>query len=101
MMVMSVGDSSRYTFNDLLFSILNSNINLIFEDAERIQHMEAIAESYPGVVRAEMWAFGGGTGHESIAGGNRRRSECYTLWCTSRYDALWVPNAPGTLAAAR
>ena len=63
-MVMSVGDSSRYTFNDLLFSILNSNINLVFEDAERIHQMETIAQSYPGVVRAEMWGFGGGTGHK-------------------------------------
>ncbi len=66
MMVMSVGDSSRYTFNDLLFSILNSNINMIFEDPERIHQMEGIAESYPGVVRAEMWAFGGGTGHSQL-----------------------------------
>ncbi|MDX1416548.1 MAG: ABC transporter permease [Candidatus Promineifilaceae bacterium] len=64
MMVMSVGDSSRYTFNDLLFSILNSNINMIFVNPQRIQHMETIAESYPGVTRAEMWAFGSGTGHE-------------------------------------
>ena len=64
MMVISVGDSSRYTFNDLLFSILNSNINFIFENAERITKMEAIAQAYPGVKRAEMWGFGNGTGHE-------------------------------------
>ncbi len=61
-MVMSVGDSTRYTFNDLLFSILNSNVNMLFEDAERIQQMEGIAQTVPGVVRAEMWAFGSATG---------------------------------------
>ena len=62
MMVMSVGDSTSYTFNDLLFSILNSNINLIFEDAERISYLEAITEQVPGVKDSEMWAFSNATG---------------------------------------
>lgn len=66
-MVMSVGDSTTYTFNDLLFSILNSNINLLFENEERITQMEGISESFPGVVRAEMWGFGNGTGRPQTA----------------------------------
>ncbi len=57
MMVMSVNDSAQYTFRDLLFSILNSNINLIFEDSERISYIEAITEQVPGVKESEMWAF--------------------------------------------
>ncbi len=62
MMVMSVGDSTTYTFNELLFSILNSNINLIFESSERINHMEAVTEDFPGVKEAEMWGFSNASG---------------------------------------
>jgi putative ABC transport system permease protein len=62
MMVMSVGDSATYTFNDLLFSILNSNINLVFEDAERISYIEAITDQVPGVKDSEMWAFSNASG---------------------------------------
>ena len=62
MMVMSVGDSATYTFNDLLFSILNSNINLVFENAERIKYVETITEQVPGVKDSEMWAFSNGAG---------------------------------------
>jgi len=64
MMVMSVGDSATYTFNDLLFSILNSNINLGFEDPERISRLEKLTMQHTAVRGAEMWGFGGGTAHE-------------------------------------
>ena len=62
MMVMSVGDSTTYTFNDLLFSILNSNINLVFEDAERIGYIETITNQFPGVKDSEMWSFSNASG---------------------------------------
>ena len=62
MMVMSVSDSATYTFNELLFSILNSNINLIFSDSERIQYIEAMTAQVPGVKDSEMWAFSNATG---------------------------------------
>jgi putative ABC transport system permease protein len=62
MMVMSVNDSATYTFNDLLFSILNFNINLTFEDSERISYIEAITEQVPGVKDSEMWAIDNATG---------------------------------------
>ena len=69
MMVMSVGDSTEYTFNDLLFTILNSDINLLFEDGERIETVEALALAHPDVQTAEMWGFGGGTVHaQTVAG---------------------------------
>lgn len=63
MMVISVGDSATYTFSDVLFSILNSNINLIFDHPERNQRMETLAMQHPQVMAAEMWGFGNGTIH--------------------------------------
>jgi len=64
MMVMSVGDSATYTFNDVLFSILNSNINMIFDHPERVERMETLAMQHPIVRAAEVWGFGTGTAHE-------------------------------------
>ena len=61
MMVMSVGDSTTYTFNNVLFTILNSDINMGFEDAERINYIETLTRLNPEVERVEMWAFGGGS----------------------------------------
>ena len=64
MMVMSVGDSAAYTFNELLFSILNSNVNLAFDDPERISRLEKLTMEHPTVRAAEMWGFGGATAHD-------------------------------------
>ena len=63
MMVMSVGDSTNYTFNELLFSILNSNINLRLEDSERISVVESLTMQHPNVESVEMWALGSGSAH--------------------------------------
>jgi putative ABC transport system permease protein len=63
MMVISAGDSVTYTFNDILFSILNSNINLVFDHPERNERMENLAMLHPQVQAAEMWGFGSGTTH--------------------------------------
>ena len=68
MMVLSVRDSVVYTFDDILFSILNYDINFIFDDPQRIQHAEEVTLAHPEVKAVEMWAFGGGnlrpTGNE-------------------------------------
>ncbi len=69
MMVMSVGDSVTYTFNDLLFSILNSNINMIFENPERISRLEQLTMQHPAVRSAEMWGFGSATAHDRRVAG--------------------------------
>ena len=61
MMVVSMRDSVVYTFDDILFSILNYDINYIFEDAERINHIEALTLAHPEVKAVEMWDFSGGT----------------------------------------
>ena len=55
MMVISVRDSVVYTVKDVLFSILDTNITLIFEDAERIDHVEALTLDFPGIKAVEMW----------------------------------------------
>lgn len=55
MMVMSVRDSTTYTFTDLLFQILNFNVNLQFEDPERIEMIEKMTLAQPGVKAVEMW----------------------------------------------
>ncbi|MCL4300119.1 MAG: FtsX-like permease family protein [Anaerolineae bacterium] len=57
MMVMSVRDSTTYTFTDLLFQILNFNVNLQFEDPERIGMIEKMTLAQPGVKAVEMWGF--------------------------------------------
>ncbi len=61
MMIMSVGDSVTYTFDDLLFSILRFDVSLLFEDSERIQQIETITLAQPEVKAVEMWGFAGGT----------------------------------------
>jgi len=61
MAVMSVGESVRYTFEDVVFSILNFDISLRFEDPERVSKVEEMTLSYPGVKAVEMWATDGPT----------------------------------------
>jgi putative ABC transport system permease protein len=61
MMVMSVGESVRYTFEDVLFSMLNFNISLQFEDPERVNKVEEMTLNYPGVKTVEMWNTDGPT----------------------------------------
>jgi putative ABC transport system permease protein len=61
MMVMSVGESVRHTFEDVLFSVLNFNISLQFEDPERVSKVEEMTLNYPGVKTVEMWTTDGPT----------------------------------------
>ena len=61
MAVVSVGASVRYTFDDVLFSILNFNVSLSFEDPERIGEVEELTLTYPGVKAVEMWTLDGPT----------------------------------------
>lgn len=55
MMIMTVQDSVAYTFGDVLFSILRFNVNLQFEEPERIREVEKLTQAYPGVKNVEMW----------------------------------------------
>jgi len=60
MMVMSVGDSSTYTFNDVLFSILKFNVSLQFRELERASFVEELTLGHPGVKAVESWLLAGG-----------------------------------------
>jgi len=60
MMIMSVGDSVRFTFGDLLFSILRFDVSLAFEESERIQHVETLTLAHPEVKAVEMWSLASG-----------------------------------------
>ena len=55
MMVMGTQDSARYTFNDILFDILNYNVTFQFEEPERIEQVEALTLAHPDVKAVEMW----------------------------------------------
>lgn len=57
MMVISVRDSVVYTVKDVLFAILNANVTMIFDDAQRIDYVEALTRQYPGIKDVEMWGF--------------------------------------------
>jgi len=61
MMVVSVRDSVVFTVRDTIFAILNANITLLFEEPERIEYIESITKTYPGIKAVEMWGFNGGT----------------------------------------
>jgi putative ABC transport system permease protein len=55
MMVMSVGDSARNTFDDVILSILRFNVSFEFEDPERIHQVETLTLAHPAVKSVEMW----------------------------------------------
>jgi putative ABC transport system permease protein len=59
MMVMSVGDSARNTFGEVIFSILKFNVNFVFEDPERIHQVEALTLAHSEVKAVEMWHLDG------------------------------------------
>lgn len=56
MTVMSVRDATLYTYDELLFSILRFNVNLQFEEPERIARVESLTLAQPGIKAVEMWA---------------------------------------------
>jgi putative ABC transport system permease protein len=61
MMVVSVRDSVVFTVRDTIFSILNANITLLFEDPERIDYIENLTREVTGIKAVEMWGFSSGT----------------------------------------
>ncbi|MGB7115537.1 MAG: FtsX-like permease family protein [Anaerolineales bacterium] len=61
MMVVSVRDSVVFTIQDVMFSILNADITMIFEDIQRIDYVEEVTLSHPEVKAVELWGLAGGT----------------------------------------
>lgn len=56
-MVMTAQASADYTFGELLFDILNFDVNMLLRDSERIDRLEALTLAHPDVKAVEMWAF--------------------------------------------
>ncbi|MFN2175228.1 MAG: ABC transporter permease [Anaerolineales bacterium] len=61
MMVVSVRDSVEYTIRDVMFTILNADITMAFENNYRINYLEEITLEHPDVKNVEMWGFASGT----------------------------------------
>lgn len=61
MAVVAVRDAVVYTTQDIFFSILNADITLVFEDAQRNSYIEDLTLSHPEVKAVEMWGLAGPT----------------------------------------
>lgn len=59
--VVSIQDSVVYTIRDVLFSILNADITMVFETPVRIDYLEELTLSYPGIKSVESWGLTGAT----------------------------------------
>jgi putative ABC transport system permease protein len=61
MTVMSARDATLHTFQEVVFSILRFDVNLTLQDGERIDRIERLTLSQPGVSAVELWQLSGGT----------------------------------------
>ena len=61
MTVMSAQDTASYTFGDLVPAVYRFNVNLQLRGPERIDRVESLTLSRPGVAAAEMWELDGST----------------------------------------
>jgi putative ABC transport system permease protein len=61
MTVVAVRDSVEYTVNDILFSILNADITLVFNQSERVDYIEELTLAHPNIKAVEMWGLSGAT----------------------------------------
>jgi putative ABC transport system permease protein len=61
MMVISVQDAVAHTIRDVMFSILNADATYILNQSERIEEIDKLVLSYPGVKSVEMWGLSGAT----------------------------------------
>jgi putative ABC transport system permease protein len=64
MMVVGVRDAVVYTVKDVMFQILGANVTMMFEDFERIDHVEEMTMQYPGVKAIESWGLANVTGRK-------------------------------------
>jgi putative ABC transport system permease protein len=60
MMVMNTQASLVYTYSDVVFDTFAANVFLSMENEERIDEVERIAQTHPGVIAVEMWGSTGG-----------------------------------------
>ncbi|MEJ2600369.1 MAG: ABC transporter permease [Anaerolineales bacterium] len=55
MMVISVRDAVEHTIRDVMFSILDADATYVLNRVERIEEIDKLVLSYPGVKSVEMW----------------------------------------------
>ena len=61
MSVVAMRDSVDYTIRDVLFSILNADVTMVFESPQRNDYIEELTLSHPDVKAVEMWGLGSAT----------------------------------------
>jgi putative ABC transport system permease protein len=61
MMVMATRDSAAFTYGDVLFSILNFDVNLVLDEPQRNARVEEVTLAHPDVSAVEMWALASST----------------------------------------
>lgn len=61
MMVISVQDAVAHTIRDVMFSILDADATYVLNQPERIEEIDKLVLSYPGVKSVEMWGLIGAT----------------------------------------
>ncbi len=61
MTVVAMRASVEYTIRDVLFSILNADVTMIFESPQRIDYIEELTLSHPDVKAVEMWGLASAT----------------------------------------
>lgn len=55
MSILAFQDSVTNTIRDVMFDILNADITMVFDEGQRMKHLEAVTLSYPGIQAVEMW----------------------------------------------
>jgi putative ABC transport system permease protein len=61
MSVIAMRDSVDYTIRDVLFSILNADVTMVFESPQRTDYIEELTLSHPDVKAVEMWGLASAT----------------------------------------
>jgi putative ABC transport system permease protein len=100
MTVMTARDSANYTFGELLFSILRFDVNFSTERAERIDRLEDIALSVPGVKAVEVWDLQNATLRLAGTEESNDDKRVARLWRAAAHCSLWSADGGRTLAAA-
>lgn len=55
MSILAFQDSVTHTIRDVMFDILNADITMVFDEGQRMRHLEEVTLGYPGIEAVEMW----------------------------------------------
>ena len=101
MTVMTTRDAANYTFGDLLFSILRFDVNFATERPERVDRLQEIALSQPGVQAVEVWALENATIRLAGQPESNDDKRVARVWRAAADEPLRPPDGGRALAAAR